>query len=113
MTQKNDMDEPPLDPAVERIRKKLALLLFGSMGIMVLGVFSIFVVIAFRLGAFSEGDDAFDVHATLPRDAKVIETSIGDKQLAVRIALPDGSQEVRLYRVPGGEYTGRIGFVSE
>ncbi len=112
-------DEPPLDPAVERIRRKLTWLLIGSMGVMILGVVAVFAVILYRIGAFSDGDTparvdvAADVAESiaLPAGARIGDMTLDEGVLAVRIDLPDGRQEVRLFRIGEEALSGRIEFV--
>ena len=50
----SDDSDGPLDPAAERLRRKLARLLLVSGGIMMLGLIAVFGAIVYRLGMLSE-----------------------------------------------------------
>src|SRR5688572_22065899 len=50
----SDDSDGPLDPAAERLRRKLARLLLVSGGIMMLGLIAVFGAIVYRLGMFGE-----------------------------------------------------------
>ena len=111
-TRKED-EEAPLDPAVERVRAKLARLVLFSFGTMALGLLALLFAILYKLGTF--GDPAgkpFDAVAELPAGAEVVSSSVSDDTLAVTLRLPGGAQEVRLFRIPGGEPAGRVQFTA-
>jgi hypothetical protein len=50
----SDDTDGPLDPAAERLRRKLARLLLVSGGIMMLGLIAVFGAIVYRLGMLGE-----------------------------------------------------------
>ena len=112
-------EEQPLDPAVERIRRKMMFLLMGSMGVMILGVFAVFAVILYRIGALPGSDGPAGAPTVadiaepiaLPAGARVADMVIGDGMLVVRIDLADGRQEVRFFRIGEDDAAGRIKFV--
>lgn len=69
-------DDAPLDPAVERIRRKLARLLFVSFGVMLVGFAAVLIAIVYRISqdsapAASAAPVALDVPAADLRAASV------------------------------------------
>jgi hypothetical protein len=88
--------EEPLDPAAERLRRKLTWLLAGSLGVMMLGLIAVFAAIVYRVGgepaapAESQGDPASSVIA-LPEGARVVFAGLDENRLLVRVELPDGA----------------------
>jgi hypothetical protein len=50
----SDDSDGPLDPAAERLRRKLARLLLVSGGVMMLGLIAVFGAIVYRLGMLGE-----------------------------------------------------------
>ncbi|MCB1478795.1 MAG: hypothetical protein R3D43_03000 [Tepidamorphaceae bacterium] len=112
-TTRNNDEDAPLDPAVERVRAKLARLMMFSFGIMALGLLGLFAAILYKLGTF--GDPAaktIDAVAELPAGADVVSSSVSGDTLAVTVKLPGGAQEVRMFRIPGGEPVGRVQFTA-
>ncbi|MFN0264586.1 hypothetical protein ACKTEK_11980 [Tepidamorphus sp. 3E244] len=109
----DDQEDAPLDPAVERVRVKLARLLFGSIGVMVLGLLAVMFAILYRIGAFGGPETAsVDAIAEIPAGAQVVSSSASDDVLTVTVRMSDGAQEIRLFSLPDGEPTGRIRLVS-
>ena len=112
-TTRNNDEDAPLDPAVERVRAKLARLMMFSFGIMALGLLGLFAAILYKLGTFGDpAGKAVDAIAELPAGAQAVSSSVSGDMLAVTISLPGGAQEIRLFRLPGGEAAGRVQLVA-
>ncbi|MBW3096272.1 DUF6476 family protein [Pseudohoeflea coraliihabitans] len=77
----DDIDEKPLDPQMEKVRRKMVRLLAVSIGIMFVGVMAVLAAIVYK---FTRGSDeapaAASVSAPVPMDAPI----------AARIELPTG-----------------------
>jgi hypothetical protein len=92
----------PLDPAVERVRRKLARLLIASFGVMFLGLIAVFAVIVYRLNAPTgdpniSADAAIrlppgDVAIRLPAGARVVSTALDDGRALLQIDGPSGAE---------------------
>lgn len=82
-------DEAPLDPAAERIRRRLARLLAGSLGVMLLGLIAVFAAIVYKVGGF-------DRPAASPPRAADSAAPRFEAPLHGRIALKPGSEIVAL-----------------
>jgi len=110
---RKDDEDAPLDPAVERVRAKLARLLVFSFGTMALGLLAVLFAILYKLGTFGDpAGKAVDAIAELPAGAQAVSSSVSGDMLAVTISLPGGAQEIRLFRLPGGEAAGRVQLVA-
>ena len=89
--------EKPLDPAAERLRRKLTWLLAGSFGVMMLGLIAVFGAIVYRLGdepsppATDEAGPIIPSVVPLPAGARVLFTGLEGDRLLVRIALANGA----------------------
>ena len=85
--------EEPLDPAAERLRRKLTWLLAGSFGVMLLGLIAVFGAIVYRLGAEPKAPVAAappePVSLPIPTDARIVFTGIDGDRLLLRLALPN------------------------
>src|SRR6478735_1566643 len=69
MTAYETEEDAPLDPAAERLRRKLVRLLLVSGGIMMLGFIAVFAAIVYKVGKAEEGG-ARALSAGTPVDAR-------------------------------------------
>lgn len=78
----DELDEKPLDPEVEKVRRKMVRLLAVSIGIMIIGVMAVLAAVVYRVSQ-SEGERARyggEETFAVPADAPI----------AAEAALPDG-----------------------
>ena len=68
-------EEEPLDPAAERLRRKMVRLLIVSGGIMMLGLIAVFAALVYKLGMLGPGDTAATASGD-PFGAAVVEAPI-------------------------------------
>ncbi|MYZ49899.1 hypothetical protein [Propylenella binzhouense] len=93
-----DEEEPPLDPAVERVRQKLAWLLLGSLGVMLLGLIAVFSAIVYKVGA-GGGEEAPAVPAVaaeggpirLPPATEVLDVALDGGRALLHVREPGGT----------------------
>lgn len=110
MTQSNDQDDQPLDPAQEAIVKRLRRLMVFSSLIMIAGFVVVFGVIAFKLFTAPQQDSAIEANVSLPVGAKVLSTAVSDGQLVVTLDI-GGAVEVRTFDLSTLKQTGRMTFL--
>jgi hypothetical protein len=95
-------EEAPLDPAVERVRRKLARLLIASFGVMFLGLIAVFSVIVYRLNA-PPGDTgasagaafrlpAGDAAIRLPAGARIVSIALDSGRALLQLEKPGGAE---------------------
>jgi len=72
-------DEGELDPAMERVRRKLARLLFISTGIMVLGLAAVVAGIVYRVSEREERDAGPPVALGVAADDLIAVSASGDR----------------------------------
>ncbi len=114
-------EEAPLDPAVERIRRKLARLLIASFGVMFLGLIAIFAVIVYRLNA-APGDaglsadahrvPAGDATIRLPAGARLVSTALDGGRALLQVESSAGAELV-LVDLADGAILARYDLASE
>jgi hypothetical protein len=115
-------EEAPLDPAVERIRRKLARLLIASFGVMFLGLIAIFAVIVYRLNA-APGDAGLSADATvrlpagdatirLPAGARLVSTALDGGRALLQVESSAGAELV-LVDLADGAILARYDLASE
>ncbi|MEM0898528.1 MAG: DUF6476 family protein [Pseudomonadota bacterium] len=102
-----DADEDELDPALEKVRVKMIRLLAVSIGIMVVGIFAVFIAIFWRLNQL---DDATLTEADLiiPVGFRVQSVTSGSDTLTVFGSDSEGAQRVLTYDVEGGQALGNF-----
>ncbi|MAZ84102.1 MAG: hypothetical protein CML31_14225 [Rhizobiales bacterium] len=80
----DELEEKPLDPEMEKVRRKMVRLLAVSIGIMFVGVMAVLAAIVYKFTRPSE-----DV-ATLPAASSTATTAPSSTPLVDRIDLPQG-----------------------
>ncbi|MCB1386450.1 MAG: fimbrial protein [Nitratireductor sp.] len=129
-----DNDEKPLDPATERVRRKLAR--FGAifLGLNMLALMAVLGAIVYKLGGYgadketagqpagqtglqSAGqianqtvpvDPGLDAMIDIPDGARVSSVSENGARLVLALQLAGGGQEVWLYDFASRQVTGKI-----
>jgi hypothetical protein len=92
-------------PAPEAVRRKLARLLFVSIGIMLVGVFAVLGAVVYKIRT---GDGAPVANGTLavPTGSTVVDHSIAEGLIALRVRGADGTERILLYSTVDGRRTG-------
>ena len=112
----DDDEEPPLDPAAEKLRRKLTRLLVGSFGIMGLGFVAVFIAILYRTGVFG-GPEApplavasgAGVSASIPLEAgeRVVASDLDGNRILLRVENAGGAESLILFDASAGQVVGR------
>ncbi len=79
----DDDEDKPLDPAVERVRRRLARFMVINLGILFLAVMAVVVAIVYKLN---------QLQPSQPRVAQGMQPPSGEAPVEARIALPAGSR---------------------
>ncbi len=123
INQNLDGEEEPLDPAMERVRRKMIRLLAVSIGIMVIGLMAVLAAIVYKinqpvqevatvtrsqtagqaLGAALEGEAI-----TLDPGTRILSHNLSDNTLSLETRLGDGSRQILLYDVTTKRVIARI-----
>jgi hypothetical protein len=120
MTVYDDEGEKPLDPAAERLRRKMVRLLFVSGGIMLLGLIAVFASIVYKLNergadaseSFSAGSPV-EAEIAIPAGHRIVSTSLGGDRVLITLAAPDGSTSLLLIDLKTGATLGRYATKAE
>ena len=120
----DDLAEAPLDPAAERVRRKLVRLLVISFGIMVLGLGAVIAAIVYKINERNEGSEntaagmaagpmsargvlsaetAVAGAIDLPAGARILASSLDGDNALITIALPDGAMQLLVIDLPSGK----------
>jgi hypothetical protein len=108
----HDEDEAPLDPAQERLRRKLVRLLFVSGGIMMAGLIAVFAAIVYKVRDGSEtaqpagGGLSAQAPATgdipIPPGHRLTATALDGDRALLSLVSPDGGTVLLLVDLATG-----------
>jgi len=111
MTDLNEMEEDkPLDPKVEKIRRRMVRLLVISIGIMMIGLMSVLGAIVYKIGqagdkATPSKNIAIDSNTIiskdikLPNGASLLAASLDGNRILLRLKLSSGKQQLLIYNM--------------
>ena len=115
-----DLDEAPLDPAAERLRRKLVRLLLVSGGIMMLGLIAVFAAIVYKVQEAGEplagGISAaapLSARIAIPAGNRVVSTSLSGDEALLTLEGPDGATSLLLMDLASGAVLGRYALEAE
>ena len=123
--------EPQLDPAMERVRRKMIRLLAVSIGVMLIGLMAVLVAVVYKINRAPETPPAEEARSDIPGQAapapakpeplKLIESqinltpgtrllsqSLSGNELSLETLLPDGGTELIIYDYRESRIIGRI-----
>lgn len=104
-------EEAPLDPAAERVRRKMVRLLAVSIGIMFVGVFAVLAAIAWQLGeattsSLTRGD------LIVPDGFAVLESDLTADAIMLRGTDGNGAQRALIFDRASGTLTGDFAIIA-
>ena len=121
MTQSfNDEDEKPLDPAVERVRRRVMRFIAINLGILFLALMAVAVAIVYRVGSRGAETPAEAAGGTvgaviaaqgeidLPAGARITSQSLSGTLLSIEISDTAGEREFLIYDLSAGKVTSRV-----
>lgn len=105
-----DEDEKPLDPAVERVRRKMVRLMAVSIGIMMVGLMAVLLTIVYKVTARPDkgasqmtGTNAAmpvpgsEGRIRLPAGAEILSSDLDGANVLIHLKLGDGRQQLWVY----------------
>ena len=123
--------EPVLDPAMERVRRKMIRLLAVSIGVMLIGLMAVLAAVVYKINRAPETPATQEARSAIPGQTaaqpvkpeppKLIESqinlvpgtrllsqSLSGNQLSLETLLPDGGTELIIYDYRESRVVGRI-----
>ncbi len=98
---RNDEEERALDPAIERVRRKMMRLMMVSVAIMMIGLIAVIGAIVYKLSArgTSAAAGTLETHIQLPQGAKIVAATPNGGDILFTIDPGDGGrQQYWIYR---------------
>ena len=91
-------DEPPLDPVLENVRRKLVRRMAWSLGIMMIGLMAVLGAIVYKISAPEGSTDILSqdkgVVIDIPDGGKIVSTSASDDHLLITVEVTEGRYEL-------------------
>ena len=105
----DEIEEKPLDPAVERVRRKLVRFVAINLGLLLAALMAVVAAIVYKSGQAPAPADGPAVAAeiALPAGARMIGHDFSDGKFSIDAELADGSRVIILYDVAGRKIVGR------
>ena len=105
----DEIEEKPLDPAVDRVRKKLIRFMAINLGLLFAALMAVVAAIVYKSGHTPRPPTGRPTIAeiALPSGAKMIGHGFSDGQFSIDAELADGSRVIILYDVAGKKIVGR------
>lgn len=116
-------EEKPLDPAVERIRKRMQRTMIVSISIMLIGLMAVLGAIVYKLGKYGEKTTPAVASSAplqvptmaditgqidIPDGAKILSATKDGWQILLTLQLADGKQQLWLYDIASQRQFGII-----
>ncbi|PRD43980.1 hypothetical protein C5748_09050 [Phyllobacterium phragmitis] len=112
-----DPEEPPLDPAMERVRRKMMRLLAVSIGVMLIGLMAVLAAVVYKVtrpdetqtslphpeipGQDASGQDippaVIESEVPLAAGTRLLSQSLSGDHVSLETLLPDGGTEIVIY----------------
>ena len=122
----DEEQEKPLDPAVERVRRKLVRFVAINLGLLFLALMAVVVAIVYRAGR-AEGPSTaaapeipapaagatFEGEIILPAGARILGHDVSDGRVSLHVERADGTQAIVVYDVSQAQIVGRLTIGSE
>jgi hypothetical protein len=123
----DDNEEKPLDPAVEKVRRKLVRFVAINLGLLFLAVMAVLAAIVYKTGAPSEvaavgSNEAVPSPAeggvmtgdiVLPAGARLVAHSLSGNRITLDAELAEGGRAIFLYDIGERRIIGRFDLKSE
>ena len=121
----DDTEEQPLDPALERVRRKLVRFVAINLSLLLAALMAVVGALVYKSGRSETQEPAASAVPSplqggiiagdilLPAGEKVLSHSLSGNQLALDAELADGSRAIFLYDIAGNRVIGRFAVKAE
>ncbi|MEZ5801134.1 MAG: fimbrial protein [Nitratireductor sp.] len=113
-------EEKPLDPATERVRKKMVRLLAVSIGVMMIGLMAMLGAVVYKIngkpdesvvaasGAKVPIEPGFEGRIDLPEGAEIVSASLDGTNILLTIRLAGAGSQLLVYSLSGDRILARV-----
>ncbi|MCX7303481.1 MAG: fimbrial protein [Hyphomicrobiales bacterium] len=119
----DDEEEKPLDPAVEKVRRKLVRFVGINLGLLFIALMAVVAALVYKSHtAAPQGEVAVKMPSPagvaegrieLPAGARIVSQSLSGDRLSLAIDLSDGSRAIYLYDIAARRVIGKFAISEE
>ncbi|WP_019221311.1 hypothetical protein [Bartonella senegalensis] len=105
----------PLDPAVERVRKKLMRFMMIAISITLIMTFAVLFLVVYKmlatksapqnspqLSSYNKSPKVADHTLSLPKGTQILSHSLSEHNIILRVLMPDGQTKFMIYNYHSG-----------
>jgi hypothetical protein len=112
--------EKPLDPAVERVRRRLVRFIGINLGILFIALMAVVAALVYRMNvsapaapesagsAVPTGERPLEGHIPLPAGARLVSHAVSGNRVTLHVEFVDGRQAIFLYDMAEQRVIGRF-----
>ncbi len=117
-------DEKPLDPAMEKVRRKMIRLLGVSIGVMMAGLMAVLFAIVYKMNGGGKEPSSIASPASgaliagageivLPAGAYMNSQSLSGDRLSLDVTLKGGAREIQIFDMTSRQIVARFAVISK
>lgn len=108
-------EDKPLDPAVERVRRKLVRFVAINVGLLAAALMAVLAALVYKSASSrpSQGELAASAEIALPAGARLVSQSLSGDRLALDAELADGRRMILVYDIAVQREVGRFTLVPQ
>lgn len=105
----DENEEKPLDPAVERVRRKLVRFVAINLGILFAALMAVLIAVVYKTVQTPAlpGGELAEAEIALPAGARMVGHGFSDGRISIDAELADGSRTIFLYDLAAQKIVGR------
>jgi hypothetical protein len=109
-----DDDEKPLDPAAERVRRKLVRFMAINLGLLFAAVMVVVAALVYKsVQTPAPSGRLAEAEIALPAGARMVGHGFADGKISIDAELADGSRAIFLYDLAAEKIVGRYAVVAK
>jgi hypothetical protein len=118
---RDEEDEKPLDPAVEKVRRKLVRFVVINLGILFLALMVVVLAVVYKSrraepaadAGFPASGEVIEADIPLPVGARIVSQSLSGSRIAIDVELAGGGRAILLYDLAERRLMGRYAMKPE
>ena len=120
----DDDEEKPLDPAVEKVRRKLVRFVAVNLGLLFIALMAVLAALVYKSRTAAppatelaleapSPEGVIEGQIPLPDGARIVSQSLSGNRISLAIELHDGSRAIYLYDIGARRIVGRFAVTEE